>query len=1184
MLKRIEMKGFKSFAEKTVIDFGAGVTCIVGPNGSGKSNITDAFRWVLGEQSYKSLRGSKMQDVIFNGTASRAQHGYCEVSVLFDNKEKLIKTDFDEIAISRKLFRSGLSEYRINGSLCRLKDIRDLFTDTGIGVEGYSIIGQGRIDQLLSSAKEDRRLIFEEASGIVKYKNKKEEAARKLERTASHIERIDDIIAELETRLEPLKEASQNAAKYLELKSALKGVEISLYLEEIEKIKAELEAYNQELGRHEAKSEAIVEKLFEYKEKEKKLSGIMDGMLKLKEELKSKKDAMEKKRLEKQYGLKSLKDKLDLSNQNKIRLTDNISKNRLLLDQLKQDLEQKQLLVAERQEECEVKNLRNAEVRANFDEKNTLLKELENRYFLQLADKRAKQKDLDELKIERAALSAKKDHVLSLIKETELAVKEVAGSQDQNLQSLREASTSLNSLEARQAELLNQKQALEHEVQGLMKAQEQKESDIYSLNTELGEARHRAELLDKNITNYETSSEAVQALMRIADRSEVYGTIASLISVDETYEKAMDAFLAARMENVVVSTYDKAAQYIDYLREERVGRVTFMPLDTLKANPRLEVQNVRGLIGHALDFVRCEDRVEPAIRYLLFNVFISANLEEAKKAQEDLPLSAKIVTLAGDVVNVGGTVSGGSAKKQRVSALAIKREYEETLLKTKKLEEELNSKKSSREEDIEGLRSLADAMKEKQEELDENKASLINAKLLLAQAESKMADTSKYEAEKKTKLSNYIMEDAALKERLNLLDEQEEELAQSFGLNSEHEDELKAEIERYRAEIEALQAKISAEEIELLESNYALKSAEKEAQDLDLRQKRHHEEGELLSYSLSIEENTEKELERALFMAEEELQSLSSSLNQLSEEVHRVSVRLDDLKLESRGEIEAYRKLEEELSSLKDEMYAIKINTAKLETRYDNEVAGLWQDYEMGIEGAKEFRVEIDLKEAKKQVRSYKSAIAELGDVNLSSMKEYAEVSDRYEFMSKQKDDLKESLKKLNGIITEMDLIMRTTFTECLADINQKFAVAFKDLFKGGHASIELQEGVDVLESEIIIHAMPPGKRLQSLELLSGGEKALTAIAIMFSILKTKPAPFCILDEIEAALDDRNIALFSAYLKKYSSESQFIVITHRKGTMEMADSIYGITMKEKGVSDTLSLKFSEEENSLLSVG
>lgn len=1184
MLKRIEMKGFKSFAEKTVIDFGAGVTCIVGPNGSGKSNITDAFRWVLGEQSYKSLRGSKMQDVIFNGTAQRAQHGYCEVTVLFDNKDKFIKSDFDEIAINRKLYRSGLSEYRINGSLCRLKDIRDLFTDTGVGVEGYSIIGQGRIEQLLSSAKEDRRLIFEEASGIVKYKNKKEEAQRKLERTASHLERIDDIILELENRLEPLREASEKARKYTELKSALKGVEISLYLEEIERIKAELDGYNKDLAGFEEKSETLVEQLFEYKEREKKLSALLDDKMRVRDDLKLKKESAEKTRLEQQYRLKSLKDKLELSKQNKDNLTLKINNIKENLIQVNKDIEDHKFLLLQRQEERDEKLRAQAEIKADFDEKNVRLKELENQYFLRLADKRKQEKDLDEIRLEERALNTKKDHVLSLIEETEKELTTVSGVHDLNLQNLRETSSKLSALEETQTLLLNQRREIERDIQAYLKEQEGIENQIFSQSAELNEARHRSELLAKSLANYETSSEAVQALMRRADRLHVYGTVASLISVDEKYERAIDSFLAARQENVVISTYDRASEYIAYLREERLGRVTFMPLDTLSANPRLEVGQVRGLIGHALDFVRMDEIVEPAIRYLLFNVFIAEDLYQAKLAQEDLPLSAKIVTLAGDVVNVGGTVSGGSSKKQRVSALTVKREYEDGLKRAKELEISLNILKEERDKSLESARKLTDDLKKKQEEMDYTKAEISDAKLLLSQAESKMADASKYEADKREKLSDYRTEIAALEGSISQLSEREEDIRKSFGQNSESEEGLKTEIDSYKALISELQTKISAEDIALVERNYALKAAEREGEELSRSFRAMGEELTSLGHMLNNEEKSEQELERALFTAEEELQALSSSLGQLGEDLHRLSVQIDDIKLESKGDLEAYRRLEEDLNSLKDEMYAIKINTAKLETRYENEVTGLWQDYEMGIEGAKDYRIEIDVKEAKKQVRSYKASLAELGDVNLASIKEYDEVSDRYGFMSKQKDDLKEGLKKLNAIITEMDLIMRETFSECLADINEKFAQVFKDLFRGGHAAIELQEGVDVLESEIIIHAMPPGKRLQSLELLSGGEKALTAIAIMFAILRTKPAPFCILDEIEAALDDRNISLFSNYLRNYSSESQFIVITHRKGTMEMADSIYGITMKEKGVSDTLSLKFSEEENKLLSVG
>ncbi len=1183
MLKRIEMKGFKSFADKTIMDFESGVSCIVGPNGSGKSNITDALRWVLGEQSYKSLRGKHMTDVIFNGTVSRAPLGYAEVLLVIDNESKIIDLPYTEISILRRLYRSGESVYSINGNSCRLKDIKELFMDTGIGVEGYSIIGQGRIDKLLSSGKEDRRAIFEEASGIAKYKSKKEEAKRKLDKTSSHLERIEDIISELELRVVPLKEQSEKASKHLEIKNELKSVEISLYIDEIDKIKEELSIYEKDILVLEEESEKIAETLFKSKDEAGSLSLEIEDLNVNKRELSIRKNDLEKSKIEKEGYIKLLEERIALSKKRNsdleseiIGLNESLNESKEKISSIKESLEESKLNYQEKEKDLN-------EIKSIFDKTSQNLDENLSKLALIKANKREYFDEINKIEIERAKYNAfleqalEKDKILA--KEIEVNESDKQGA----LEELKKIQQDLNEIEDNEKSHLENKSKIERSISEKRVEIDSIENQIYKLQSEKNEAISKRDILESRIENFEGMREPAREVLIKAKQDEyVYGTVASLIEIDKKYETALEQILGARSENIVTQDFDTAKKYIEFLKKNNLGRQSFLPIDDLRVNDIVDIDETEGYLGHAMDFIDCDERVEPAIRYLLYNVSFVEDLQSAKVAKDNAPNAYKIVTLDGEVVNVGGSVSGGRNKSKRNPIFSDKRELEAIKALISEDDKKLDEIKKNRENYIELLKGNLDELDELQKKIDELRFKKSSAEAYLDSGRRRLSggvESEKKFLQEQEKNLQYIEE---LKKNI------EESKVQESNLKNENEksqintEELNDLVEKFRLEISELSEKINSQKIELSRLEFDLKNKESEYKnqkdkldkDSDELSRIENEKKHLL---IQIEKNEEELVEK-----EKQITSIVENSEDTVKKLNEIDLRLSSLTERSRKDLETYRTLEDRMRELKDSMYGIRINTGKLETKLENKEQSLWEDYNLSYAGALDFKVDISYNKAKTLMRNYKRELEEIGEVNILAIEEYKEVNDRYEFMNSQKGDLKETLSKLNSLIFDMDTKMRKAFTESLENINEKFQQTFNDLFKGGMATIELAEDEDVLDAEIIINAQPPGKKLQTIELLSGGEKSLTAIAILFAILKTKPAPFCILDEIEAALDDRNITLFSSFLKDYKRDSQFILISHRKTTIKIADSIYGVTMKEKGISNVLSLKLNDDSENILS--
>ncbi len=1184
MLKKIEIKGFKSFADKTTIDFEKGITCIVGPNGSGKSNITDAFRWVLGEQSYKSLRGSQMSDVIFNGTVTRAPLGYAEVCVVLDNNDGSLALPYSEISIVRKLYRSGESEYSINGNVCRLKDVKELFVDTGIGVEGYSIIGQGRISKLLSSGKDERRLIFEEASGIVKYRAKKKDAERKLDKSEQHIERLEDIILELESRLAPLKEQSDKANEHNRIMAELRGVEVSLYLYEIDKIKADLEAYNAELAKIEEESETLTGKLLAFKEGAAKTSSELDESRGVRSNLIQNRTELEKQRIELLGNLDLLKERLETAD----KLIGDIKKERESLSEGSDELETKMSESEEKlkalREDYSVKEAKQNDLKEEFDLKNSDLISKESKLALIKSSKIKDGENLEAINLRRAELNGKRDLSISMRKILDSEISEGTKIKDDAFVRLQDVQSRISESEADLQEAQKNKSDMETFVAENRRLIESSENDMFDLKSKLNKAVSDLEVLEEKIHGFESMGESTASVMKKSyDDSRVLGTIGSLIEIEQRFEIALEQILGRRIENVVTTSFDTAREYIKYLKKESAGRVTFMPLDTLRPKDVIDVYGVSGMIGPAMDFIDCDDSVEPAIRYLLFNVGFAEDLISAKNAQRDLPNGYKIVTLSGDVVNVGGSVSGGSSKKKTHGVFQEKREMDRLKGLINEYDSKLRTLESQRDSLIKQVRESVQEIALSEKKIDDLKNTHSEHRLSLDIVRREISEGINMENSKQKQFEENEFLITEIESKLKLLDEEEKETLRLRAERDSGTEELKLAIEEKRLEVEGLKNLINDEKIKLMSLGFELKEAEGKLNILRETSDKRNSDFERLDRNfeqVSLQRTTVlKDIEDKNLQIEEN----SFDHEKVNKEISEVESKIRDLKSKNSENINLYRDLESRMSELKDEMYAIRINTNKLETRWEVQTQGLWNDYNTSYAGAQEYRIDIDYKEAKKAVRVHKRDLADLGEVNQLSIKEYEEVSERYEFLASQKADLLETSKKLNKIIREMDMEMRTRFKESITDINKKFGETFRGLFRGGTASIEISEDEDILEAEINVNAQPPGKKLQTLELLSGGEKALTAIAILFAILKTKPAPFCVLDEIESALDDRNIALFSSFLKDYIEKSQFIIITHRKGTMEIADAIYGVTMKEKGVTGMLSLKLTDNAEKMLGI-
>ena len=1179
-LKRLDIIGFKSFAERIEVDFVPGVTAVVGPNGSGKSNITDAIRWVLGEQSAKSLRGTKMEDIIFAGSDSRRALNFAEVTLTLDNTDQGLGIDFNEVSVTRRVSRSGDSDFFINKQSCRLKDIIDLFMDSGLGREAFSIISQGKVEEILNSKAEDRRTIFEEAAGVLKYKNRKKKAEVKLFETQDNLNRVNDILHELEGQVEPLKIQASMAKDFLEKKEQLEKIEVALTVFEIEDLHQKWEHLSKELEVHQqeelkisselqVKEAAIVETRDKIAAMDESITDLQNVLLHASEEL------------EKLEGRKEvLKERKKNAAQNKEQLKSNITELTDRISQLKTNRD----LQAET-----VKGLS-----IQVEKLKTELKEREEKLPLYSGNMEEK---IEALKSEYIDLlndqAGAKNEIKYIDQQLEQQERRGARLDAENEKYLEERLTALNkkqeiqlSLEEVQKKLAGQLVSYregQRELESVKNNYEKQEKTLYQAYQLLQQAKSRKEMLEEMEEDFAGFFQGVKEVLKARDHKlmGIEGAVAELITVPKEYETSIETALGGALQHIVVDSEQNARTAIQYLKKNSFGRATFLPLSVIKgrafSSAQLSsIQNHPSLIGPAVSLVKFDPKYSEVMNNLLGNVIITKDLKGANELAKILQYRARIVTLDGDIVNPGGSMTGGALKQKTTSLLTRKGELENLKEKLVMMEE----KTAGLEKAVKSLKAEVQQLEKQVDEIRQDGESL---RLTEQSVKGDLRGIELQEKNLNERLALYDLEKGQLTEERESLLTRKRELAEAFesykGTIAELDVQISTLTEQKTSNLsskETLMNEINELKVEFASKNQQFTHAKERLTLLndDLKESEQKlliftEDLNLLSSEMTNSSSGEELLEAA---ANRKLQDKEATLQLITERrQERLSMQdyLENTELEAK---ELKRLHKGMIVVLKDE--EVKLN--RLDVELENRLAQLREEYLLSFEGAKEqYPLTISPDEARKKVKLIKLAMEELGNVNLGAIEEYERVSERYEFLNEQKTDLQEAKDTLYKVIEEMDSEMKRRFEQTFEGIREHFEPTFRTLFGGGRADLVLTIPDDLLNTGVEIVAQPPGKKLQNLGLLSGGERALTAIALLFSILKVRPVPFCILDEVEAALDEANVHRFSQYLKRYSKETQFIVITHRKGTMEEADVLYGVTMQESGVSKLVSVRLED---------
>ncbi|MGM7701141.1 chromosome segregation protein SMC [Pseudalkalibacillus sp. Hm43] len=1179
-LKRLDVVGFKSFAERIGIEFVPGVTAVVGPNGSGKSNISDAVRWVLGEQSAKSLRGAKMEDIIFAGSDTRRPLNVAEVTLTLDNEDQHIPIEYNEISITRRVYRSGDSEYLINRQQCRLKDIIDLFMDSGLGREAYSIIGQGKVEEILSSKPEDRRKIFEEAAGVLKYKTRKIKAEQKLKETEENLNRVEDILYELEDQVEPLKIQASIARDYLDKKSELEVIESALIVHEIEDLHSRWEAKSKEIERLKEEEVKLQERVLE---KEASIDKIRDELSALDESIDELQDVLlnVSEELEKHEGKREvMRERKKNYHQNKEQLTKKIASYKEKKQSIDKMLTSEKEVLKQHQDKL-------SQLKAQLkDEEGQLV----------MMDKNIEE-ELEQLKSQffdcLNEQTSIKNEIRYLTEQLEQQSNKTSKLDERHEQYIEER----EKITTRKAELTEQlsvvQEQLETQMDGFLKLKRQieqdesklseKESNLYKAYQFIQQFRSKKEMLEEMQDDYSGFFQGVREILKERRKrlKGIEGAVAELVTVEKEQETALETALGAATQNVVVDSEENARAAITFLKQKRLGRATFLPMSVIRSRklPSQEVEKVRShnsFIGIASDLVTFDDRYRNVIENLLGNVVIAQNLEGANALARLLKHRYRIVTIEGDVVNPGGSMSGGSMKQKNSSLLSRQRELETITEKlssmevqTEKLEMEVKNGKAELQEQ----KSSMESMRENGEQI-RLKEQQLKGELREIELESKNINEHLY---------LYDREKGAFHSEKETMEKRISTLKGSLKTSEDKASELETEVERLTHQKK--NAQTTKEDLNESITTLKVNVAQCEQQYTNSKDTVRRLQNDL-DETVQVLEEAEEEfwlLEEAVNTSSSDEEALDEQIIQHRKDKDATIQLIGDRRKERTERQENIEKHEMELKELKrvhkqmsDGIHQEEVRMNRLDVELENRLTHLSEEYQLTYERAKEkYKLEMDPDEARTKVKLIKQAIEELGTVNLGAIDEYERVSERYNFLTDQRDDLNEAKATLYGIITEMDEVMTKRFKESFFEIRTHFRTIFSELFGGGRADLELTDPEDLLNTGVNILAQPPGKKLQHMALLSGGERALTAIALLFGILKVRPVPFCILDEVEAALDEANVSRFAKFLRAFSKETQFIVVTHRKGTMEEADVLYGVTMQESGVSNLVSVKLED---------
>lgn len=1208
IFKKIELQGFKSFAEKTTIELKEGITAVVGPNGSGKSNISDAIRWVLGEQSLKSLRGQKSQDIIFSGTQIRKSLGFAEVAIYIDNKSRRLNLEYDEVVVKRRLYRDGTSSYYLNNNECRLKTIQELFMDTGIGKDGYSIIGQGRIDEILSNKSDERRHIFEEASGIVKYRFRKEESEKKIEKTKLNLQRVNDILSEIESNISSLEEQSETAKKYLNLRDELKKLEILNFSLKLEKLKQDENKVN------ENKEEITAT----YKEEVNVIDINEKEINNLKERIDSIVIEIEKIQnldFETKEKITKMLNKVEM---NKQRIADSVeNKDRF---QNEKELAEQKLIELEKERETQQNKILNFDKDAEEFHKELTEKEKELKKLMSsLSDieiKRSQKKEeISQLIDERYESENTKLNILMQIQNLEDNIKQKKKEESEIVSHLDELRINQQEKSSKHFNIKKQKEDLEKTIEEIKEELNKKFEDEenvkekhQSLKTEIMLKKSRLELLENLEKDQEGFNYAIKKLMEEAEKKSNYGklvdsVLANILTLDEKYQVAIEMALGYSLQNIVVEKEEDAKELIEFLKQNKYGRASFLPLNTIKGykleDSKINKGNIDGIVEVAANLVKYNTKYTNIINYLLGQIVIVKDNNTAIQLARLNKYRFKIITLEGDIINPSGVMTGGSLNKTSGKVLGRKNEIKNLGNEISKLETnilEVEEQKNKSQIIREEVSKRFEENKTKRDKLVSEYEIYFQTEAIadkeIEKLEKNLKDTRKlkeeYSISKSEKENEKLEEEQKIIDITKNIEEIENIIEKEMQVNpvdAEKLDDLNYDIANLKISISSFdESKNSITEIlGMLEGQ--IKEQRNIKED---REKR-------LSFGKEQQIELEEEISK-LYSKIEEIQSSNTDFSKetetLRKEREEKNIIIKKLELENKDRTER-------LTDIKDQMSKYMFNLEKIEMQKDDLILYMWEEYEItpNSEILKEYiKLESNItksednnedinnenninnenkeKEAKldnKRIKQLKQEIKEIGSVNIDAIEEYKKIKERYDFLVNQKSDLEKSISSLKEIIIEMQKIMKEQFELNFKQINVNFNNVFQELFGGGKAEVILENGNNSLESGIEIKVEPPGKKLQSLSLLSGGERALTAIALLFAILSINPSPFCVLDEIESALDESNVSRYARFLKSYSKNTQFLMITHRKGSMEIADNIYGVTMQESGISTIVSM-------------
>ena len=1176
-LKRLEIKGFKSFPTKTEIVFNEGITAIVGPNGSGKSNISDAIRWVLGEQSAKSLRGDKLEDVIFVGTESKKAMNYCEVAITLDNSDNKLDLGFSEVTIKRRAYRTGESEFFLNNKSCRLKDIKEILLDTGIGKEGYSIVEQGKVDEILSNNPVNRRKVFDEACGISKFRYKKQEAERNLKHTKENLERIDDIYIEIENQLKPLFLQQEKAVKYLEFNKKLKVLEVNSCIKEVAELEAELDELNKHsnlLGSQSneiQKQKSTLEKAVE--ETNIEIENINDGINKSQDYINTIKSVISQKDAQVNLineKIRNCKNEIERNKEEIIYIKEKLNSDKITLEKLINQKYEKEKIINDLNIDIKSIESNNKESRDKIETINRDLENLKDEIINLLNNKQDATSKL-------STLNANKENI-NLRKETiDLDIREIKYKIDKKIEEVSKASEKLEDKTKSIENLKNDEVKTNNDFNILLNKSNNIEKQIQNSKYSLNDYKSKLNIYIEMENHYEGFNKGVKEVLKNKNLQGIQGALGQVIEVPSKFEKSIEASLGAYMQNIITNDESSAKFAINYLKKNNLGRVTFLPMNIIKSN-KIDTRNIKvgtSFIGIASDLIKFDDKYRNIIENILGRTIIIDNIDNAIKFAKENNHKFKVVTLDGEILNPGGSLTGGSLRVNG-NILSRKRLINEYREKIELLKAEIDRLYIEKNEADKNTKITREKLKQISIDITSLDKEIIieNAELNKFKEEIKSLKISveKLENEKDGLGSNleYILEKSKLiKDDILSIDTKHDE-------NKLQIESLTNKLKEYNSLYEDDKLKFDNLNLNLVKHNQIYESIIRDIQRISEENKTLENKYVQIEKSLNDKTIETSKLEEDIVIEETEKISLNKQLvdNTRSLETKKLSKeslkeKLEDLNKESKN-------IDRQYIDLKESLFKVESKIERLKSNREDHINSLFEKYEITLDQAIEMKDD-NLDVDKRYLENIRKEIRNLGNVNLDSIKEYEHIKERHDFYSEQKKDLEQSIEVIEKLIYELEENMKKEFESNFNKINENFKFVYKRLFGGGNGELKIVDKNNILESDIEITAQPPGKKMKNLNLLSGGEKALTAISILFSIILAKPTPFCILDEIEAPLDDANIFRFGEFLKELSNDTQFISVTHRRGTMEAADYIYGVTMQEKAISKVLSLKLKEAE-------